>query len=1035
MQKRTRWVVAFAVGATAAGAAIPAIGSLKQQWYVSQKEAYFAAAAEAIRNGADALPQPAFDMTELLESAAESGEPGGAGERDHARLRQLAMEAELGYRTPEFTRQLLQVAADERTKWLEGDMPVSPSGPGNRRWVNLGPQWARSQYNGTYYNAADSGRVNVTVAHPSPAQNGSVYVGTSGGGIWRTANIDSSEPAWTSLTESLGSLAIGGLDIANAAPYRIYAGLGDPFDQKAGVVTYSDDDGATWSAAIPLQAASHPAGGPAPIAQSVRQLKVDPSNANHVLVTTDVGLFQATDGVTFGLVDLPNATAFGPAQEATWSIVYLGTDGVNTHWAVSGLYACPNAAPPAPGSASATACGSRGGNFGDVWVSHDSGATWASSREAGGLPASWTAAASGDVGMFQLAGAAPGADPTQTVVYGIAASIGETSTLGIAKSLGGSTWTVTRSATAAPQAGLVNATTGPDCNTMNVGHGQSYYDLPIGVDPVNPNNLLVGGNLCGARSKDGGATWENVSHWLPSGGGAYTATKLGALPYVHADWHGITLATVAGRTLALVGSDGGLFTSRNLFDDIPGERVDWRFPDYGLTTHLVYAMGTGDPTMGNHHLLWAGLQDNGTRYRLVGDENFVFDTHLQVFDQVIGGDGIGGAVATDARGANAVYWASVQSSRRFCLPRQRDCQRPTRVENGVELSNWSATTSGDSEPFLMRFSALQDDRSSVVSASNNNVWRVNVSQQAIVTYARLTPSGIGAVAGATRGTRGAGATASPYIHLVDGVPARVYGVALTSGASMLIIDKAAVSGAAPPELVKPSTIVSVVDSGTTYTPLNTHMVVVPPDPALIGGTDVRRTWVVASTSPSLLPASVGRVFKTVDGGATWQPFHGNGTGADLPNTPIFAFRWDPSKAHTIWAGTELGVYRSEDDGQTWARYGMGMPMARVYDLAVSRNGSLVRAALFGRGLWEIHPNEDAALAAGTGDYDHDGVVDFFDVAALAARLGQTPSSSPAAYDNLFPGYDSSLDLAGSPATLEDADLTAQLARLGTGGQP
>ena len=53
---------------------------------------------------------------------------------------------------------------------------------------------------------------------------------------------------------------------------------------------------------------------------------------------------------------------------------------------------------------------------------------------------------------------------------------------------------------------------------LDIGHGQSQYDLAIAVDPGNPNNLLIGGNLCGARSIDGGATWQIASDWLAFGG-------------------------------------------------------------------------------------------------------------------------------------------------------------------------------------------------------------------------------------------------------------------------------------------------------------------------------------------------------------------------------------------------------------------------------------------------------------------------------------------------------------------------------------
>jgi hypothetical protein len=179
-----------------------------------------------------------------------------------------------------------------------------------------------------------------------------------------------------------------------------------------------------------------------------------------------------------------------------------------------------------------------------------------------------------------------------------------------------------------------------------------------------------------------------------------------------------------------------------------------------------------------------------------------------------------------------------------------------------------------------------------------------------------------------------------------------------------------------------------------------------------------------------VPASIGRLFRTEDRGASFAALHGNGTGADLPNVPIHSVLYDHGDAAglTLYAGTEIGVYATHDGGATWERFGDGLPFVRVTDMFLSRNSDLLRISTFGRGIWEVNPAAAAPRGvAGDGDVDHNGQIDAVDLAAMAARLGSSPSTSGA------PGYLWYSDVTGATPSIDDADLSALLGKLG--GRP
>ena len=99
------------------------------------------------------------------------------------------------------------------------------------------------------------------------------------------------------------------------------------------------------------------------------------------------------------------------------------------------------------------------------------------------------------------------------------------------------------------------------------------------------------------------------------------------------------------------------------------------------------------------------------------------------------------------------------------------------------------------------------------------------------------------------------------------------------------------------------------------------------------------------------------VFKTTDFGKTWMELI---TGFPA-NDYVHAVRIDPRRPNLLFAGTEMGVYVSFDDGAHWQSMQVNLPMSPINDLVV-KNDDLV-VATHGRSFWvldDITPLEQYA---------------------------------------------------------------------------
>jgi hypothetical protein len=951
--------------------------------------------------------------------------------RPHARLRAThrASAVELAARNRAAQLEAKKLAALGGAGALRGQRAVRPNAvsvaAGN--WVSLGPTDALSEFNGSDIQGVDSGRPNSIVV--DPRDGNIVYMAVSGGGVWKTFDFLSGAPTWSPLTDTLPNLAIGTLAMDPANPDTLYLGSGDAFDAGGNTVQKSTDGGATWSEPVALSG-TYPA--PNGFQADVGDIRALGVRGNLVLAGTNVGLFSSTDGgATFALVDLPNAHS-KVLTESIWSVVHLG----NGQWIASGVTGCDETTGPPSvygGADPGTACPE--GNNGVLWRSTDA-KTW--------TQVTTTPAATG-IGRLTLA-AGDTKDPAKTVVYAYVGSVDGQKTLGFWRSKdGGATWADATGALANPtfQYPSGPGTFDADCLDIDMGHGQTWYNQAIVVDPTNADHVLVGGNLCGARTLNGTADspkWELVSHWLPSGGGG--TTKNGTLKYVHADWHTATSVVINGAVRTFAGTDGGIFSSTNVFSPTTqAEKVDWTNQNRGLATHLMYSVASGDPVNANPFVLFAGLQDNGTRYRSQPATPWAFN-------QPVGGDGIGATVHVSTK-SGTIYWASVEFGRYYCMPSANiDCSagfmwtnlkalpdadeldgggededhRPTRTPNG-----------DDAEPFFVRYANVETDTDgqSVLTNSNGQVfvsvlqadgtlkW-VNISQD-LTAGCNVTPPTTPPPYCGTGFTNVAASRTIKGLYGATGLVSRAPFFYTTTG------DVLPTGAPTPWTVTKP-----VFPTGTTARLTGASSMDFPPvTPTGKKPGDVfigAFTGIMNNGQP--VPDDKGHLWRTTDAGQTWTSIVGADPAHRLPNVPIHVIKYDPVTPTTIYAGTDVGVYVSTDDGATWDRFGQGLPIVPVRDMYVAKNQEFIRVATYGRGLWEIYPSATANHGAdGNGDYDRNLQIDWSDLASLSARLGTTPATTTA------PLYSWIEDLTGgggdAPAQLiDDADLNALLAKFG-----
>lgn len=90
-----------------------------------------------------------------------------------------------------------------------------------------------------------------------------------------------------------------------------------------------------------------------------------------------------------------------------------------------------------------------------------------------------------------------------------------------------------------------------------------------------------------------------------------------------------------------------------------------------------------------------------------------------------------------------------------------------------------------------------------------------------------------------------------------------------------------------------------------------------------------------------------KVFESSDGGDNWSNISGN-----LPNVPANTLIYRNGSDDGLYVGTDLGVFYTDNSFSNWQPFNSGLPKAPVMELEIFVPTGKLRAATFGRGLWE-----------------------------------------------------------------------------------
>ena len=90
-----------------------------------------------------------------------------------------------------------------------------------------------------------------------------------------------------------------------------------------------------------------------------------------------------------------------------------------------------------------------------------------------------------------------------------------------------------------------------------------------------------------------------------------------------------------------------------------------------------------------------------------------------------------------------------------------------------------------------------------------------------------------------------------------------------------------------------------------------------------------------------------KIYITYNSGLSWQNITYN-----LGNMPVYSVVVDHTSDATIYVGAAVGIYKKTMSATTWTLYNTNLPNVAIEDLEINYGSNTIKAATWGRGLWE-----------------------------------------------------------------------------------